>query len=358
MTKALFLCGSKYTLFNCINLATSSEYQNIICDIIVFCDKGLENVAENLSKAGIFRKVIRADFINNYNTIKKIKLFMRPKAFKDKGTLQEDSYDVLIVQSFFYASLVSRNIKYRELFLIEEGLSTYTSRVYNSTKRSIFFNLFNAIFMRKNNLCVDGCYVYDAKLMVNNDIKTKELPKISSKTYETLKKVFMYNQMNILKRNITFLGSPYYGIKDLLEKPDLASNKFEDYCDEIVRKLFESCKKTIVYRKHPREHISYEGVFDNILIDSNDNIWELISKDEVTNDSIIISFFSTAAFTPKVLYNIEPYVIFLYDILDQKVFNADVLLKGLQESYKDSSKVFNPKTINEAIYILRKLTNV
>lgn len=358
MTKSLFLCGSKYTLFNCINLANSVEFQNSICDIIVFCDKGLEKVAENLSKVGIFRKVIKADFVNNYSLIKKIKLFLVPKAFKEKETLQEDNYDRLIVQSLFYASLVSRRINYKEIYLIEEGLSTYTSRVYSSKKRSIFFNLFNAIFMRKNTVHVNGCYVYNSKLMVSNDIKTKDLPQISKETDEILKKVFMYTRKDKSVRYITFLGSPYYGIRDLLENPKLASRQFEDCCDEIVKKILGSCGKSIIYRKHPRENISYEGTFDNLTIDSNDNIWELISEDEITNDSIIISFFSTAAFTPKILYNTEPYVIFLYGILNEKVFNADLLVQGLKGSYKNSSKVLIPKTIDEAINMMRKLTDV
>lgn len=357
ITKSLFLCGSKYTLFNCINLANSLEFQNGICDIIVFCDKGLENVAENLSKAGIFRKVIKADFVNNYSLTKKIKLFLFPKTFKAISDLQEDSYSRLIVQSFFYASLVARKINYKEIFLIEDGLSTYTSRVFSSKKRRVFFKFFNVLFMRKKNISVDGCYVYNSKLMVSNDIKTKVLPKISTKTYEILKKVFMYTRTDETERNITFLGSPYYGIKDLLEYPQTASKKFEIFCDEIVKKVLGSCRKSIIYRKHPREDIDYEGFFDNLTIDDNDSIWELISEDEITNDSIIISFFSTAAFTPKILYNTEPYVIFLYDILNEKVFNADLLVLGLKELYKNSSKVLVPKTIDEAQNIMRKLTD-
>ena len=81
-------------------------------------------------------------------------------------------------------------------------------------------------------------------------------------------------------------------------------------------------------------------------------MWELIALDDLSEDDVLICFFSTAAFTPKILFDKEPKIIFLFDLLPEKMFNAKELVSGLSEIYSNSNKVMVPTTIDEAIIMI------
>jgi hypothetical protein len=355
MKRTLFLCGSRYTLLNCINLAQSEAFNNEECDILIFCDKNMELLPENLKTVDCFRNVYTANFVNNYSTIKKIKLFLNPKSESAFLECSDNKYNLFISQSLFYASLATREFGPAEVYLIEEGLSTYTSRVNNPNRRSLYFKVLNKFLLRKNEVKVSGYYVYCPEMMIDKTLTSKALPKLTDQAVKTLEKVFKYDNTTGRESSITYLGSPYYGIRALLEQPNMAGADFENRCDQIVTATINAFNKRVIYRKHPREDNHIEEKFDNLVLDSNENIWELIVNKELTENSIIFSFFSTAAFTPKILYDSEPYVIFLCNLLDEKLYNADYLINGLRGLYRDKSKVFAPKNQDELMNVIRRI---
>jgi hypothetical protein len=78
-------------------------------------------------------------------------------------------------------------------------------------------------------------------------------------------------------------------------------------------------------------------------------------QNSITNNHVLMSFFSTAAFSPKIIYDKEPYVIFLHKITGFNFFNADILIYRLQSMYADSEKVMQPKNVKELSMILKDL---
>ena len=66
-------------------------------------------------------------------------------------------------------------------------------------------------------------------------------------------------------------------------------------------------------------------------------------------------FFSTALFTPKMLYNKEPYLIFLYKILGIELFNANKLIRNLKSTYSNPEKIMLVENIEELFEIVSKL---
>ena len=82
---------------------------------------------------------------------------------------------------------------------------------------------------------------------------------------------------------------------------------------------------------------------------------DLEAADFVNEDSILISFFSTAAFTPKLLYGKEPYLLFLYKLIREPVFHADQVVDGLRRCYFRPEKIMVPETITELLTLIEGL---
>ena len=73
--------------------------------------------------------------------------------------------------------------------------------------------------------------------------------------------------------------------------------------------------------------------------------------DDCLESRVFITDYSTASMTPKMLYNKEPIVIFLREIVinghQRGNGEIDRLIYRFREIYKDKSRVYIPKTINE-----------
>lgn len=124
-------------------------------------------------------------------------------------------------------------------------------------------------------------------------------------------------------------------------------------------KILESIKnsmlgKEMVIRLHPREKEidRYEG----FAIEKPSCLWEIVCNSVIDETSILIGEFSTAQFVPKLLYSMEPTIIFTYYLYDdydvQKGKDYETMVSLLRKSYNDKSKIYNVKTMEELKQIL------
>ena len=80
------------------------------------------------------------------------------------------------------------------------------------------------------------------------------------------------------------------------------------------------------------------------------------------SDNILVTTFSTAVFSPKIICGQEPRVIFLIRALlenngsesEGKMDSFDRFAMGVKEMYRDPSRVFIPRTLDEMIAQLRE----
>ena len=86
------------------------------------------------------------------------------------------------------------------------------------------------------------------------------------------------------------------------------------------------------------------------------NMWELECIQSINDGNVIFAAFSTAQFTPKLLFDKNPYIIFLYKIFDLEVKGADEMIERFAHTYKYKSKIFVPKCMEEIDDII-KITN-
>ena len=86
--------------------------------------------------------------------------------------------------------------------------------------------------------------------------------------------------------------------------------------------------------------------------DNNNFPWELICSKEINDNTVLIGVFSTAQFSPKELYNIEPYIIFLYKIIKPvgiDIKAIDEMTALLKNTYRNKTKIIIPNNIDEFI---------
>ena len=111
---------------------------------------------------------------------------------------------------------------------------------------------------------------------------------------------------------------------------------------------------SVVYRKHPREQ--YEGEHNS------GGLWEFRCLNEITNEHVIISVFSTASITPTLYFGKEPYLVFLHPIAKENSLHTDEafesFVQSLSNSYSDPNKVFVVRGIDEVPVIAKRLRDV
>ena len=84
-------------------------------------------------------------------------------------------------------------------------------------------------------------------------------------------------------------------------------------------------------------------------------MWEIECQNTITDNHIIVSFFSTASFTPKMLFGKEPYVIFLYKTLGIEFFNANKLVNSLQSLYNNPKKIILVEDLDQLKRVIEEL---
>lgn len=124
---------------------------------------------------------------------------------------------------------------------------------------------------------------------------------------------------------------------------------------ELFNQQFKNMN--IVVKLHPRREdncynekaVNVTSAFELILLNGPD-----ISL----NESILITPLSTAVFLPKILFDKEPYIICLLDVLGQEWIEGNSIIKfilALKSKYRDPDKVMVPKNFNELSIIMEKL---
>ena len=99
--------------------------------------------------------------------------------------------------------------------------------------------------------------------------------------------------------------------------------------------------KSFVVRLHPRQK---EAEYEGFTLDKNRLLWELIVLQHINNRSVLIASFSTAQLVPKLLYNLEPALIFTYPLYlsdtSSEVYNRiELAVENLKRIYSEPQKI-------------------
>jgi hypothetical protein len=122
--------------------------------------------------------------------------------------------------------------------------------------------------------------------------------------------------------------------------------------NKVLEILKEHFGNRLILRRHPIMKNEKKGDF---RYDEDYDMWELVVAERITNNNILISSYSTAQMTPKLLFGKEPRVVFLYNILSpQKNIRLEQSYTDFNNLYCNAQRVIAPKTIEELTAFLEQ----
>lgn len=344
--KSLFICDTPYQVINSISLAKNEENP----DIYIYNQfKSAESIAENLKKTDIFKNVILVDKYNSFNGVVNkfvtlIRIFLPLYTLKKYSRSRFKKTEYKRIYTSFFTSFTD-SVKLvnpdAEIIQYEDGIGSYSTKDFQVTCRTTLFKIINE-------LLIDNRLTYNVKEFYLNrpecydfDIKS-EIKKLEQLPFgEKTEKVFEYKGNDIYKNSrFVYLTQPLY------------QTVIGDEAVKTEKIILEKIKDDVILRVHPRQKMEeYEGY----NIDDIGNLWEIECAKQISDNSVLIGAYSTAQFTPKMLCNKEPYVIFTYKIYKSELAGAAEMIEKLRKMYKNSDKVIVAESLEHLQNIIGEL---
>ena len=282
--KNLFIVGTPLQLLNAIEALKHFDLGN---NILVIVHRSLEaNKAqmESIKELYEWEEIIDIEYSKSSSILKYINLVKYLKKY---------TYKYLFIPKLeVVPKLVIPNVEKEKVFLLDDGVMT--------------------ISLYENNLKTNKLNKYDFKelrfMFFGMKIKIKD--KINLFTYFDLEPI---NKIEIVKNNLTFLKKTYLegtSVDDstiyFLGHPSSKYISDEDYL-KSVHNLIKTSNKKIVYIPHRGESKEMKSIFHSIentmfsVVDINMPV-ELYFLENKIHPSHIISYYSTALITLKIIY--------------------------------------------------------
>lgn len=350
----LFIVASLYQLFNVINLCESKfGYEE---SDVLFVDPG------NNIERGVDLDYLKSFFhdvhyikIENCTEENKYKFLFKElfskKIFSVK--INQKYENVFLAGTEMFSKMIAFKLREKngDIYYYEDGIASYYEVMNVETKNKKDSILKLRYGARPLEIC-KKLYVYEPDCVTNNSnqIPVGQLEKIVDSQHFKIdiKRVFSAEKY-VLDKPCVFLNAWF--------------NDKEQY--NLQRRLLDKMLSVVGTEKslvklHPNEIGT---------IDENDGVNYLAGKAsfEVCNfgydysNQIFVSIISTACLTPKMIYDQEPYIIYLYKIFEKDYpmwEDVDETIKKLISCYKNPEKVFIPESWEEYEQVLETIKDI
>ncbi len=352
----LYYCNSTYQLLIALNLHQQRQngFENIEdyhADLILLNSfPGADEIAEIVRKEGLFEKVYLLKKTFNQGALHRIYTLLdmiSPSFFMyDKHQIRKNEiyqkYNVITAPKYsLIVDQIWRLNKKATLDLIEDGTASYDLVIdFGPDSRKI-----DKI---RNYVGCNDFHDYRHLYLINKDLYTgpdadrvRELPKYDPAFFEHVREMFSSFSQHYQK-DIYWLSQFFNNVN------------FNVMIKEILEMLLPY-KEDILFVQHPRTRLdSYYGYDET----DGKQMWEmeLLNMADIEN-KLFIAAHSTAMYSAKILYDLEPYLIFFYRLGERWVTAAtpefDAFLEKFRNSYRDPEKVMIPETREEFIECVR-----
>lgn len=348
----LYYCNSTYQILNVLNLNWHRRYagfehiEDYHSDLVVLNTfEGAEQIAEIIRQSGVFDHVMLMkktfntgvfhSLLTLIDTVSPL-FYMWNKHGVRKGEIL-DKYDVITTPK--YSSLIDAiwqlNRKAR-LDLIEDGTATY-NMVINLKSNSGKIEKLRQMLSYNDFHDYENLYLVSKNLYSGiNPEKVIEIPAFDESYLEKIKNDFSAFSDKYAQKDVYWLSQ------------FLNNEEFNRMVDKVLS-LVSPYKDDVLFVQHPRKHMDNKYGFAET---DGKQIWELMMlKMKDINSKLFISIHSTASYTAKMLYGLEPYIILFYKLGDRKVTAAnddfESFLEKFKANYSDPDKIMVPETIEE-----------
>lgn len=350
----LFICSSVFQIFNIINLCTSNcelkKSDVLLIDYGTNIDRYLDLnfMRSKFNNVRIIKHKRRTRNISIYvNVIKEI---LKNKILTNRWKIEYKN--IFISGTEIYSKIYAYRYmdKLKNLYYIEDGLGSYNAVLDENTKKKQD-TVFQFFYKEKPlNIC-KGAYLYEPSNVINNTYNKAlySIPKVKrdTNTSEIIKNTFKGDVIDIYQK-IIFLEAWFN---------DMEQYMFQNELLKIVIDVIGI--ENIGIKKHPN-NINNTNLYESRSLIEGMSSFELNNIYYSLNDKILISIISTACLTPKMIYDEEPYVIFLYNIFLSKYkfpewSDAEKVIDKVKKTYRIPSKIIVPETIDELKECLRNI---
>lgn len=356
------IATTPYQVLSCVSLAINNSWT---VDLYL-CNSfpNSQTICKKINELHIFRNVYAIDQFKIYDERNKGKLrkrielitrYIRLKSVVETYIDTNNIYNMLFISNnavicrltylYFY--------KYHPNTIInfyDDGIGSYCNKMIFSPSciERLYQRLFvNVKFYTKHlNL-----YVYCPE-MVSKKIASsfsKVLKIYSLSTIENIKEIFV----NVFGVECEFISQEKLIILDSWKKAELYQAGIEKM-ERIYSRLVNDYHGNVIVKTHPKDS---DNKYRYETINASGIPFEYFCCMTDLSNRIIVTNLSSAAFSPKLLFNQEPTIIFLYNIFYKDLIENDLHFIEISEYLKKAyskEKVFIPKTIDEAVDIIKK----
>ena len=361
-----FICDTSYQILNAMNLLCSMRQQEaVIADLYIGHQfHGSYEIAERIAEGALF------DHIYGYRTktnargilekLGRICDIVSPKrALKGQliqpVDLRSKAYDSIYASMATHFSVsMSYYFPGATLYYFDDGIGSYVHELGESMLSSLNRKIYKLLGKDLNRLSPEAILL-NAPSFAAPAIsdKVRPLPRLSDAP-ESL--------WNLAYRIWDYVPDGYYRRHRMIwmgETNAWGDPRFDEVCNIVTQELSALGCGCLV-RPHPRMKDFDPGPF---ALDDHRQMWELVCSDQITEDHVLISSYSTATVIPKILFDREPRVLFLQQLHDGTIpqhlrHEMQDSVARLKASYRDPSRVLVPRTDEELTAILKELVSL
>lgn len=356
--RSLFVCNTPYQLFNVMNIALNDiQSTRHGADLFIIARfRNAKKVYDNVIAERVFESVYLVDpdsgdtFIEQSHDSILIPLEKKIERYQTGSyNFLEKQYDqIFIADEMPFGLLMCQFYRSSFVWIYEDGYPYYYKNFLKDLCRSRKQKVMK-LFHRGVSAIHPKAFFVNNAAMCQSTIAEKiiQLPRWNAQNpaFSVVCRLFDFNKQSmVLQKRVIFLERPFE------EYPKYSGLSPEKLLMDI------GVDKDSLVRIHPRSGRKY----NKISVDYGDNMWELECLSNITNDHILISDCSNAQFSPKILADKEPYLIFAYrlfysyaDMEDPN--NYEKQINQIREAYSRKDKIFIPKDIEELKKVLTEI---
>lgn len=351
--EACFACTTPYQIMGAISILIN---QPLEADIFIFgMFKDYLTVAKRVKQTGIFSNVYVVN-PKKYRNIQKLEALIQmvnARYIVNSFFSEEISYQYYYsssrahIKNILLHELIRRN-KSLKIIIYDDGMGTYdrsshvlnTSKLRKTAERIIGWDMYTPGRISFS--------VYEPALfekpdgLLNCPVSQMPKPDVSGQTGETIKKIFNVTQESEIREKV-IIFEPLRG----LDRERDEKLKTIDKCYEYAVDVFG--RKNVVIKPHPLSTKVTES-HTNIYRNTSIPMEALYAGMEELDHRILITYASSAVYTPKIFFDAEPWVINLFRIVDNhhgSVSEWEEPYHKFKSIYRTPSKIMAPKTIDE-----------
>lgn len=348
-----------------LNLAYHSKNN---AERVIFIEnqfRSAENLVERIEETKLFSRVflLRIDetrfMPRGFNRYSRVMLgFLTPKLFMRKRLADYPGEAEKIFAEKFdtvYAATPNRVVammmklkRDAELVFFDDGTGSYSGNLLARVGGRLY-HLFCKLFNVGSYACKPSKFLVNNVSMCRTETVTRDkifpMPELDKGFRDFCGKIF---GLNSERRNSVFWFSQP---SDSMPGADEARDK--------IRACLMPYRDKITVRMHPRDNDA--EYYRDFTIDYGHDMWELsiLSYKDKADSLILISCYSSAQTNPKILFDIEPVLIFVHhfnaNASQEEYDRIDSQIEDMRKAYRNPEKIYNPRTPEELSVILQKL---